>query len=74
MARYGSNINVIPRKVLSVQYCYVRCVTGCEDGKIRVWSLVSGDCIKVIRANAKGDSITALFVDLDRSVGRFLGH
>lgn len=52
--------------VLAVQYCYVRCVSGCQDGKIRVWSLVSGDCIKVIRGNAKGDSITALFVDLDR--------
>ncbi|KAL5248572.1 hypothetical protein ACHWQZ_G017674 [Mnemiopsis leidyi] len=57
-----------PGKVLSVQYCYVRCITGCEDGKVRVWSLVSGDCIKVIRANAKGDSITTLFVDIDRLV------
>ncbi|CAN0017244.1 unnamed protein product [Lampetra planeri] len=49
-----------PREVLSVALLYLRVVTGCADGKIRVFNLLSGDCLRVMRGNSHSEPITYL--------------
>ncbi|KAL2078689.1 hypothetical protein ACEWY4_026374 [Coilia grayii] len=39
-----------PKKVLSVTSLYLRVITGCVDGNIRIFNFFSGECIKVIKA------------------------
>ncbi|XP_032823195.2 F-box and WD repeat domain containing protein 10B-like isoform X1 [Petromyzon marinus] len=49
-----------PREVLCVALLYLRVVTGCADGKIRVFNLLSGDCLRVMRGNSHSEPITYL--------------
>lgn len=32
---------------------YLRVMTGCVDGKLRVFCLLSGDCLRVIKAGSR---------------------
>ena len=56
----------IYREVLCLGMMYLRLVTGCEDGKIRIWNMLSGDCLRVMRGNSRSDPINALFPCGDR--------
>ncbi|XP_072044586.1 F-box and WD repeat domain containing protein 10B-like isoform X2 [Amphiura filiformis] len=50
-----------PKEVLCVDISYLRLITGCEDGKLRVWNMLSGDCLRVLRGNSRSDPIDAIY-------------
>ncbi|XP_072168163.1 F-box and WD repeat domain containing protein 10B-like [Diadema setosum] len=49
-----------PKAVLCVHMAYLRLVTGCEDGKLRIWNMLTGDCLRVLRGNSRSDPIVAI--------------
>ncbi|KAL3314415.1 F-box/WD repeat-containing protein 10 [Cichlidogyrus casuarinus] len=54
-----------PDEVLCVEMLYLRALTGCKDGKIRVWNLLNGQCQRIIRGNNKSEPITHIFCRQD---------
>ncbi|NXU55296.1 FBW10 protein, partial [Turnix velox] len=57
-----------PREVLSLEFLYLRVVSGCADGKIRVFNFLTGTCLKVLMANSRGDPISSFYVAENRLV------
>ncbi|CAL8302794.1 unnamed protein product [Lota lota] len=49
-----------PMEVQSLALAYLRVVTGCMDGKLRVFSLLNGDCLRVIKAGSKLNPILSV--------------
>ncbi|CAF0745649.1 unnamed protein product [Rotaria sp. Silwood1] len=49
-----------PKEVLCLEFLYLRILTGCADGKIRIWSVLSGFCLRVMRGNSVSDPVTSL--------------
>ncbi|CAF5073854.1 unnamed protein product, partial [Rotaria sp. Silwood1] len=47
-------------EVLCLEFLYLRILTGCADGKIRIWSVLSGFCLRVMRGNSVSDPVTSL--------------
>ncbi|XP_018521799.2 LOW QUALITY PROTEIN: F-box and WD repeat domain containing protein 10B [Lates calcarifer] len=53
-----------PREVKSLTLVYLRVVTGCADGKIRIFNFLTGDCLRDITAEAEtGRILSLLFHD-----------
>ncbi|EDV27374.1 uncharacterized protein TRIADDRAFT_52993 [Trichoplax adhaerens] len=57
-----------PNAVTSVDFHYCRIITGSEDGKIRIWSIINGDCLRVMRGNSRSDPIFNLFAQDNRLI------
>ena len=57
-----------PKAVLCVELCYLRIISGCADGKIRVLHLHTGECLRVIRGNSKCEPILSLCATANRLV------
>eukprot|EP00794_Sanderia_malayensis_P008816 gene8816-9761_t len=57
-----------PKEVNCLELMYCRIITGSADGKIRVWNLLNGECLRVIRGNSRNDPITSLYASEDRLV------
>ena len=57
-----------PKAVLCLSLCYLRIVSGCADGKIRVLHLHTGECLRVIRGNSKCEPILSLCAAANRLV------
>ncbi|UJR33079.1 hypothetical protein I4U23_020538 [Adineta vaga] len=55
-----------PKEVLCVEYLYLRVITGCADGKIRIWNALSGFCLRVMRGNSVSEPVTSLIATPDR--------
>ncbi|XP_041073363.1 F-box/WD repeat-containing protein 10 [Carcharodon carcharias] len=49
-----------PKEVLCLQFLYLRVISGCRDGKIRIFDLSSGTCLRVMRATGHGDPVLSL--------------
>ncbi|KAI3365072.1 hypothetical protein L3Q82_010192, partial [Scortum barcoo] len=49
-----------PKEVRSLTLLYLRVVTGCADGKIRVFNFLTGDCLRDITAEAETGRILSL--------------
>ncbi|CAF0893544.1 unnamed protein product [Adineta ricciae] len=49
-----------PKEVLCIEYLYLRIITGCADGKIRIWNALSGFCLRVMRGNSVSEPVTSL--------------
>ncbi|XP_014811316.1 PREDICTED: F-box/WD repeat-containing protein 10-like [Calidris pugnax] len=47
-----------PKEVLSLEFLYLRVISSCADGKIRVFNFLTGDCLKVLMANCRGDPVS----------------
>ncbi|KAM8729516.1 F-box and WD repeat domain containing protein 10B [Acanthopagrus schlegelii] len=67
-----------PKEVKSLTLVYLRVVTGCVDGKIRVFNFLTGDCLREITAEAETGQILSLhfhdnsiLVNTTSSVKRF---
>lgn len=41
------------REVKSLTLAYLRVVTGCVDGKIRIFNFLTGDCLRTIVVEAE---------------------
>uniref|UniRef100_U3IJR4 Uncharacterized protein n=1 Tax=Anas platyrhynchos platyrhynchos TaxID=8840 RepID=U3IJR4_ANAPP len=46
-----------PKEVLSLEFLYLRVVSGCADGKIRVFNYLTGSCLKVLVASSRGEPV-----------------
>ncbi|XP_022047052.2 F-box/WD repeat-containing protein 10 isoform X1 [Acanthochromis polyacanthus] len=49
-----------PKEVSSLTLVYLRVVTGCVDGKIRIFNFLTGDCLREITAEAETGRILSL--------------
>ncbi|XP_062382976.1 F-box and WD repeat domain containing protein 10B [Sardina pilchardus] len=66
-----------PMEVLSLTCQYLRAITGCLDGKIRIFNFVTGDCLKVIKACGHNSPVHSIHVAennmvVDTDTGIFL--
>nr|XP_018668012.1 F-box/WD repeat-containing protein 10-like [Ciona intestinalis] len=58
-----------PRKVLCVALSFQRLITGCEDGKLRVIHLQTGECMRALRGNSNCDPILSLCCYTNNLIG-----
>uniref|UniRef100_A0A8C6SA46 F-box and WD repeat domain containing 10 n=1 Tax=Neogobius melanostomus TaxID=47308 RepID=A0A8C6SA46_9GOBI len=49
-----------PTEVRSLTLAYLRVVTGCDDGKIRIFNFLTGVCLRVIVAGSKSNHILSV--------------
>nr|XP_033964022.1 F-box/WD repeat-containing protein 10 [Pseudochaenichthys georgianus] len=49
-----------PKEVKSMTLVYLRVITGCVDGKIRIFNFLTGDCLREITAEAETVRILSL--------------
>ncbi|XP_055578998.1 F-box and WD repeat domain containing protein 10B [Falco cherrug] len=47
-----------PKEVLSLEFLYLRVVSGCADGKIRIFNYLTGTCLKVLTVNSGGGPVS----------------
>lgn len=52
----------LKREVLCLEFQYLRAITGSADGKIRIWDIIKGNCIRVMRGNSQCDSILSMTI------------
>ncbi|XP_043855519.1 CMT1A duplicated region transcript 1 protein [Dromiciops gliroides] len=57
-----------PREVLCVAFLYLRVISGCADGKIRIYNFLNGTCLKVMKANSRSDPVLSFFIEGNRMV------
>ncbi|KAM6174556.1 LOW QUALITY PROTEIN: F-box and WD repeat domain containing protein 10B [Erethizon dorsatum] len=57
-----------PKEVLHVSLLYLRVISACADGKIRIYNFLNGNCLKVIKSNARGDPALSFFYQGNRMV------
>eukprot|EP00073_Rattus_norvegicus_P050897 XP_017453281.1 PREDICTED: CMT1A duplicated region transcript 1 protein isoform X1 [Rattus norvegicus] len=64
-----------PKEVLQVSLLYLRVISACGDGKIRIYNFLNGNCLKVIKVDARGDPVLSFFYQGNRwVVGRCGGQ
>ncbi|XP_078257704.1 F-box and WD repeat domain containing protein 10B [Rhinoraja longicauda] len=56
-----------PREVLCLYQLYLRVLTGCSDGKIRIFDLCHGTCLRVMRASGRGEPVLSFYLS-DKSI------
>ena len=52
----------LKREVLCIELKYLRAITGAADGKVRIWNILNGDCIRVLRGNSRSDPILSMSI------------
>uniref|UniRef100_A0A8C2LYE7 F-box and WD-40 domain protein 10 n=1 Tax=Cricetulus griseus TaxID=10029 RepID=A0A8C2LYE7_CRIGR len=57
-----------PKEVLQVSLLYLRVISACGDGKIRIYNFLNGNCLKVIKVDARGDPVLSFFYQGNRWV------
>ncbi|XP_038613199.1 CMT1A duplicated region transcript 1 protein [Tachyglossus aculeatus] len=57
-----------PREVLHVAFLYLRVISSCADGKIRIFNFLTGACLKVMRVNSRGDPANSFYIKGNRMV------
>ncbi|XP_066468982.1 F-box and WD repeat domain containing protein 10B [Tiliqua scincoides] len=51
-----------PMEVLYLGFLYLRVISGCADGKIRIFNFLTGTCLRIMRANSRGDPVTSFCI------------
>ncbi|NXS86634.1 FBW10 protein, partial [Erpornis zantholeuca] len=49
-----------PKEVLSLAFLYLRVITACADGHIRIFNFLTGTCLRVLEPTSSGDPLTSL--------------
>ncbi|XP_073685094.1 F-box and WD repeat domain containing protein 10B [Garra rufa] len=49
-----------PKEVLTMSFLFLRVITGCMDGRIRIFNFLTGDCLRVIKTNMKQCPVLSL--------------
>ncbi|XP_048467081.1 F-box and WD repeat domain containing protein 10B [Rhincodon typus] len=57
-----------PQEVLCLQFVYLRVISGCGDGKIRIFDILNSTCLRVMRATGQGDPVLSLHISGNRMV------
>ena len=47
-------------EVTCLGYLKLRIISGCADGRVRVWSILTGDCMRMFRGDSACNSVRAL--------------
>lgn len=63
-----------PKEVLCLEVLFCRVITGSADGKLRIWNLLNGDCLRIIRGNSKNDAINTVRASGDRMIVNTLSN
>ncbi|NXN82319.1 FBW10 protein, partial [Bombycilla garrulus] len=63
-----------PKEVLSLEFLYLRVISGCADGHIRIFNFLTGTCLKVLEPSSSGDLMSALYVAGNRVVTNSLSR
>ena len=58
----------LSREVLHVALLFLRVISACADGKIRIYNFLNGNCLKVMKANGRGDPVLSFFIQGNRWV------
>jgi hypothetical protein len=45
---------------------YLRAITGAADGKLRIWNVLNGQCIRILRGNSKNEPIYQIVASANR--------
>lgn len=54
------------RAVLCAELQYLRVITGAEDGRLRIWNLLTGRCCRIMRGNSRSDPLKQICAIGDR--------
>ncbi|XP_021394734.3 F-box/WD repeat-containing protein 10 [Lonchura striata] len=57
-----------PKEVLSLEFLYLRVISGCADGCMRIFNFLTGTCLRVLEPTSSGDPVSALYVAGNRVV------
>ncbi|KAJ6660463.1 hypothetical protein lerEdw1_017887 [Lerista edwardsae] len=57
-----------PMEVLYLGFLYLRVISGCADGKIRIFNFLTGTCLRIIRGNSRGDPVSSFCIVDNRLV------
>ncbi|NWV28027.1 FBW10 protein, partial [Origma solitaria] len=57
-----------PKEVLSLEFLYLRVISGCADGHIRIFNFLTGTCLRVLVPTSSGDPVSSLCVAGNRIV------
>ncbi|NWW26241.1 FBW10 protein, partial [Falcunculus frontatus] len=57
-----------PKEVLSLELLYLRVISGCADGHIRIFNFLTGTCLRVLEPTSSGDPLSSLCVAGNRMV------
>lgn len=63
-----------PKEVLCLEFLFCRVLTGSADGKLRIWNLLNGDCLRIIRGNSKNDALTTIRASGDSMIVNTLSN
>jgi len=55
-----------PCPVLCMEFMYLRVITGAEDGRVRIWNMISGQCCRIMRGNSQSDPVLSIYAINDR--------
>lgn len=47
---------------------FLRVISACADGKIRIYNFLNGNCLKVIKVNGRDDPVLSFFIHSNRWV------
>ncbi|XP_028355805.1 F-box/WD repeat-containing protein 10 isoform X6 [Physeter macrocephalus] len=56
------------REVLHVALLFLRVISACADGKIRIYNFLNGNCLKVMKASGRGYPVLSFFIQGNRMV------
>ncbi|NWV07767.1 FBW10 protein, partial [Ptilonorhynchus violaceus] len=57
-----------PKEVLSLEFLYLRVISGCADGHVRIFNFLTGTCLRVLVATSSGEPLSSLCVAENRLV------
>nr|XP_058903526.1 F-box/WD repeat-containing protein 10-like [Kogia breviceps] len=57
-----------PKEVLHVALLFLRVISACADGKIRIYNFLNGNCLKVMKASGRGYPVLSFFIQGNRMV------
>ncbi|RXN02136.1 F-box/WD repeat-containing protein 10 [Acipenser ruthenus] len=49
-----------PKEVTCLAFRYLRLISGCADGKIRIFNFLTGDCLREMRANSRSNPVLSI--------------
>lgn len=49
-----------------MEFLYLRVLTGAEDGRVRIWNVVTGQCCRIMRGNSQSDPVLGIYANGDR--------
>ncbi|KAL4648602.1 CMT1A duplicated region transcript 1 protein [Arapaima gigas] len=51
-----------PKEVLALEFLFLRVITGCVDGKIRIFNFLTGDCLRILKGGRRLSPVLSLHV------------